>query len=76
MGKTIMLADAFAATFCVPVGLIARAVVPALLLPRLPRPHAVAATDAGPRVPAPAHSIRKSASAPSHSRTQTTRGAA
>jgi EmrB/QacA subfamily drug resistance transporter len=66
---TPALADAFATTFWVAVGLIALAVLPALLLPRRPRPHGLgASTGAGPP--------DRHAAAPSHSGTQTTMGGA
>jgi EmrB/QacA subfamily drug resistance transporter len=74
---TPALADAFATTFWVAVGLIAVAVAPALLLPRLPRAHPVAATDADGSSSGAGLRDRHGASAPSHSRTQTTtKGAA
>jgi hypothetical protein len=75
LSPTSTLADAFATTFWVAVGLIALAVVPAVLLPRLRRPHepgAATATDAGGSSPSAAPLDRHGASAPSRTRTQTT----
>jgi MFS family permease len=65
------LAGAFATTFWVAVGLTALAVLPALLLPRRPRPY-----GSGAGASTGADRLDWHAAAPSHSRTQTKMGGA